>query len=345
MLKKSGYNEKLKELMNAKKADNSILETIKNNENEYEKAKANLEKLEKELEQIEERIEEKRMIKAQTPFYKVKDFSQILKDLNTVKKEYKQKLDEKEYLEIFCEEKLMQNSEIEKDIEKQYTIYQENEIYIKAVEKITENNIELATDFYANYVNHINQYMNSVYSIENNVKLAEPNASDLATLLSILQKLDEKKSKNKKKTATRKRATKTESKEEAPAEEKKKTTRRKSAKTENKEESAEEKKTATRKKSTKTENKEEAPVEEKKTATRKSATKTENKEEATAEEKKTATRKRATKTENKEEAPVEEKKTTTRKKGAKTESEKETSAEEKKTTTRKKTTKKESDNQ
>ena len=106
MLNKSGYNEKLEELMNARKADNSILETIKKNEEEYKKAKANIEKLVIELEKLEEIIEEKRQIKNQTPFYKVKDFSQILKDLNTVKKEYKQKLDEKEYLEISCKKNL-----------------------------------------------------------------------------------------------------------------------------------------------------------------------------------------------------------------------------------------------
>ena len=35
-------------------------------------------------------------------------------------------------------EKIKQNSEIIEEIASQYTIYQENEIYIKAVEKITE---------------------------------------------------------------------------------------------------------------------------------------------------------------------------------------------------------------
>ena len=269
MLNKSGYNEKLRELMNAGKADNSILETIKKNEEEHKKAKANIEKLVRELEKLEKIIEEKSLIKSQTPFYKVKDFSQILKDLNTVKKEYKQKLEEKEYLEIYCKKNLKENSEIEKEIEKQYMIYQENEIYIKAVEKIIENNIELSADFYAGYVNHMNQYINSAYSIKNNMKLIEPNASDLTTLLSILQQAEEKHS-NEKKTTTKNSRVKTKNKEVDPVEEKKTTTKKSTAKTKSKEvDLVEEKKTTTKKSTAKTKSEEENPIEKKKTTTKK----------------------------------------------------------------------------
>ena len=291
MVKEAGYIEKLDELVKVKKADESVLTTINDNELGYKKAKENLELLLKEIEKVEKKLEEKRQERKQIPIYKVKELTQVIKEISTIKKEYANKLDEKTYLEEFCKEKQKQNNEIKEEIENQYKIYQENEIYIKAVEKISKKNIELSAEFYAGYVNHMNEYMNLKYSLKDDTKLIEPNVNDLTTLLSILQKNEEKSVKK----ATRKKATKTENKEESA--EKKTTTRRKSTKTEEKEEPAE-KKTATRKKATKTENKEEPA--EKKTATRKKAIKTENKEEP-VEKKKTTTRKRATKTENKEE--------------------------------------------
>ena len=312
MVKEAGYIEKLDELVKVKKADESVLTTINDNELGYKKAKENLELLLKEIEKIENKLEEKRQERKQIPIYKVKELTQVIKEISTIKKEYANKLDEKTYLEEFCKEKQKQNNEIKEEIENQYKIYQENEIYIKAVEKISKKNIELSAEFYAGYVNHMNEYMNLKYSLKDDTKLIEPNVNDLTTLLSILQKNEEKSVKK----ATRKKATKTENKEESA--EKKTTTRRKSTKTEEKEEPAE-KKTATRKKATKTENKEEPA--EKKTATRKKATKTENKEEPA--EKKTTTRKKVTKVEEKEE-PVEKKKTTTRKRATKTENKEET---------------------
>ena len=312
MVKEAGYIEKLNELVKVKKADESVLTTINDNELGYKKAKENLELLLKEIEKIENKLEEKRQERKQIPIYKVKELTQVIKEISTIKKEYANKLDEKTYLEEFCKEKQKQNNEIKEEIENQYKIYQENEIYIKAVEKISKKNIELSAEFYAGYVNHMNEYMNLKYSLKDDTKLIEPNVNDLTTLLSILQKNEEKSVKK----ATRKKATKTENKEESA--EKKTTTRRKSTKTEEKEEPAE-KKTATRKKATKTEKKEEPA--EKKTATRKKAIKTENKEEPA--EKKTTTRKKVTKVEEKEE-PVEKKKTTTRKRATKTENKEET---------------------
>ena len=312
MVKEAGYIEKLDELVKVKKADESVLTTINDNELGYKKAKENLELLLKEIEKIENKLEEKRQERKQIPIYKVKELTQVIKEISTIKKEYANKLDEKTYLEEFCKEKQKQNNEIKEEIENQYKIYQENEIYIKAVEKISKKNIELSAEFYAGYVNHMNEYMNLKYSLKDDTKLIEPNVNDLTTLLSILQKNEEKSVKK----ATRKKATKTENKEESA--EKKTTTRRKSTKTEEKEEPAE-KKTATRKKATKTESKEEPA--EKKTATRKKATKTENKEEPA--EKKTTTRKKVTKVEEKEES-VEKKKTTTRKRATKTENKEET---------------------
>ena len=251
MVKEAGYIEKLDELVKAKKADESVLTTIDDNELGYKKAKENLELLLKEIERIEKKLEEKRQERKQIPIYKVKELTQAIKEISTIKKEYANKLDEKTYLEEFCKEKQKQNNEIKEEIENQYKIYQENEIYIKAVEKISKKNIELSAEFYAGYVNHMNEYMNLKYSLKDDTKLIEPNVNDLTTLLSILQKNEEK---SVKKTTTRKKATKTENKEDSA--EKKTSTKRKSTKAEEKEEPVE-KKTTTRKKTTKTENKEE----------------------------------------------------------------------------------------
>ena len=251
MVKEAGYIEKLDELVKVKKADESVLTTINDNELGYKKAKENLELLLKEIEKVEKKLEEKRQERKQIPIYKVKELTQVIKEISTIKKEYANKLDEKKYLEEFCKEKQKQNNEIKEEIENQYKIYQENEIYIKAVEKISKKNIELSAEFYAGYVNHMNEYMNLKYSLKDDTKLIEPNVNDLTTLLSILQKNEEKSVKK----ATRKKATKTENKEE-PAE-KKTTTRKKVTKVEEKEEPVEKKKTTTRKRATKTENKEE----------------------------------------------------------------------------------------
>ena len=312
MVKEAEYIEKLNELVKAKKADESILTTINDNELGYKKAKENLELLLKEIEKIEKQLEEKRQERKQIPIYKIKELTVVIKEISSIKKEYVKKIDEKTYLEEFCKEKQKQNNEIKEEIENQYKIYQENEIYIKAVEKISKKNIELSAEFYAGYVNHMNKYMNLKYSLKDNTKLIEPNVNDLTTLLSILQKNEDKSVEN---TITRKKVAKTEEKEK-PAE-KKNTTRKKVAKTEEKEKPTE-KKTTTRKKVVKAEEKEEPA--EKKTTTGKKVAKAEEKEEPT--EKKTTTRKKVVKAEEKEEPT--EKKTTTRKKVAKAENKEET---------------------
>lgn len=231
MAEEMGYIEKLNELVNAGKADESILSTINDNEIGYKKASENLKLLLKEIEKIEENLNEKIIERKQIPIYKIKEYSQAIKEVRSIKREYSNKLQEKTYLEEFCKEKQKQNIEIKEEIENQYKIYQENEIYIKAVEKISQKNIELSTEFYAGYVNHMNEYMNLKYSLKDNTKLIEPNVNDLTTLLSILQKNEDKSTK---KTTTRKKTTKTENKEEPV--EKKTTTRKKTTKTENKEE-------------------------------------------------------------------------------------------------------------
>ena len=140
ILNESEYIEKLNELMNAEKADDSIIKVINENEVAYKKAKDNLELLIKEIEKTEIALEEKKQERKAIPIYKIKEFSQAIKEINHIKNEYAQKLEEKTYLEEFCKEKVKQNYKIKEEIEEQYKIYQENEIYIKAIEKISEKN-------------------------------------------------------------------------------------------------------------------------------------------------------------------------------------------------------------
>ena len=220
MVKEAGYIEKLDELVKVKKADESVLTTINDNELGYKKAKENLELLLKEIEKIEKKLEEKRQERKQIPIYKVKELTQVIKEISTIKKEYANKLDEKTYLEEFCKEKQKQNNEIKEEIENQYKIYQENEIYIKAVEKISKKNIELSAEFYAGYVNHMNEYMNLKYSLKDDTKLIEPNVNDLTTLLSILQKNEEKRKLQQEEKAQRLKKKKSQQKRKLQQEEK-----------------------------------------------------------------------------------------------------------------------------
>ena len=192
MLNEFGYAEKIEELVKAGKADDSVLKTINDNEEEQKKTNENLDILLKKIEKLEKEMNEKKEERKQIPIYKIKELMQITKIINSLKKEYAQKMQEKTYMEDYCKQKIKQNSEIKEEISSQYTIYQENEIYIKAVEKTAEKNIELSTEFYAGYVNHMNEYMNLKYSIKENSKLKEPNVSDLTTLLSITRKTTKK---------------------------------------------------------------------------------------------------------------------------------------------------------
>lgn len=306
MLSKSIYMDKLEELINAKKADESVLATIKENETQYQKASANLEELLREIKEIEVILEKQITKRKETPVYKIKEFSQAFKEANITKKEHEQKLSKKIYYEQLCKDTLKQNYDIEEDVEKQYIIYQENEIYIKAVNKITEKCIDLSAELYTLYLNHINEYLNSKYSIKENTKLIEPDPKDLATLLSILQKNEEKEKKSSGKTRRN-----TRKKESAEAENKKVTRKKNTKIKDSKEEDSAEKKKNTKKRTTKTESQKQNPVEDKKN-TRRKTTKTETIKEDSEQEKKT-TRKKTINTQNKDKKTVEENKTTRRK--------------------------------
>ena len=191
MLNRLMKNKKLDELIEVKKADESIYQVIKENEKEYDNIKKNIKKLNEELDKINEQVESKKQEKSQIPVFKIKEFSQAFKDVVELKKLYKQKQEEIASLEAECVKNEELSSRMKAEIEEQYTVYQENEILIKVVEKIELKGIDLASDFYSKYIKHVNAYMNSVYSIEEGTKIKEPDAADLVFLLSVLKRNEE----------------------------------------------------------------------------------------------------------------------------------------------------------
>lgn len=210
MIGKIKGSKKLEELIKHNKADDSVLNTIKENEEQYKNAKKKLKQADKNIQTVELCISTKRKERLKTAIYKVKKFSNISKEISELKKQYKQLLEERVQLEDACSKKEDINSKLEVDIENQYAIYQENEIYIRAVEKVEKNKIDLSGEFYKRYFKHVNNYLNSVYSIDKNTKLTEPNPEDLATLLKVLKKNDKiEKNKKSSKTKTSKTINKT----------------------------------------------------------------------------------------------------------------------------------------
>ncbi|MBR2744207.1 MAG: hypothetical protein IKE01_02780 [Clostridia bacterium] len=205
MFSKSGYNDNLKELIKAKKADKSIASVIKENLNIQADAKSNIKKAEKEIKQLNITGEDKKSVKMQIPFYNVKDYMNILMEIRGIKKQLKQKNNEVKALNKEAKRAEQENSEIEKEIDAQYKIYQENEIYTKAIDRINKHEGKISEESYAEYQKHIEEYNNSVYSIENNSKLPEPNAADFVMILNTLVELDKtNKTKTKKKSKSSK---------------------------------------------------------------------------------------------------------------------------------------------
>ena len=188
MSKRLLNSKKLEELVSANKADNSITKSIKDNDDEYTVAKKELRKITRKIEKHKQDINSKKQELHSLSNFSVKGFINDFKYINELKKQLKKLQDEKTYFEDICSEKLALNTEIEENIDIQYTIYQENELYIKAVEKIDQKGIDLSGDFYSRYLKHVNSYMNSMYSIKNNTKLKAPDSADLAFLLGVLQK-------------------------------------------------------------------------------------------------------------------------------------------------------------
>ena len=241
MFSKSGYNDNLKELIKANKADKSIVSIIKENLEIQADAKSIIRKNEKEIKVLTNQNEKKQTLKTQISLHNFKEYIGIRKELKDIKKQLKKMNNEVKVYSKRKEEAEQENSDIEKEIENQYKIFQENEIYSKAFYKIDKNIIEIPENSYAAYVKHIERYNNSIYSFENNSKLPKPKTEDFVVILNAFKESEEKQ-KTKKSTArqknstTKKKATNTGAKTEA----KTKTTKKvstKSKKTESRKES------------------------------------------------------------------------------------------------------------
>lgn len=248
MISKLKGSKKLDELIKHNKADASIYNTLKENEEAYKDAKKKIKMANKNLENLEKNITSKRKERFHIAFYNIKAQSQLFKEIGELKKQHKQVISELNQLEDVCNEKEELNSKIEKDIEDQYIVYQQNEIFIRAVEKIEKKRIDLSGEFYKRYFKHVNNYLNTVYSIEKETKLKEPNPVDLATLLGALKK-DEEINRNKEKVGIKKAAAKktTTKKVEEKETEQNKTVAKKTAKKVAEVKKAEQKKAAAKK--------------------------------------------------------------------------------------------------
>ena len=230
MFNELGYNSNLEELVNANKADESIAYIIKENIDIQENARKFINITEKEIEELNVTGEGKKSIKMQIPIYNVKDYLSILGEIRSIKKQLKQKTEEVETYNEEIRKAEEQNSEIEKEIEGQYKIYVENEIFTKAVEKMDKSKIDVTSDFYKSYLKHIDDYKNSIYSIEKNSKLPEPKAEDLVAVLNVLKQSENEK-KSTEKNTTKKKTVKAEETKK-PAAKKAKTTKKPAAKKE-----------------------------------------------------------------------------------------------------------------
>lgn len=275
MFSKSGYNNNLKELIKAKKADASVVNTIKENLKIQTSAKNDIKKNEREIKKLNATNEDKMTIKTQTPIYNFKDYLNITMEIREIKKQIKQKSNEVKELNREIEKAELDNSKLEQEIDAQFKIYQENEIYVKAVKKLNKSSVP--EESYAAYEKHIDNYENSIYSLEKKSTLPKPNEEDFVVILSVLKNEDDKvedSGKKEKKVATKKAVVKTttkKSKEDPEQPVKKETTRtarKTTAKKSDKNSEQAEKKAANKTTTKKSKEEQEKPV--KKVATKKS---------------------------------------------------------------------------
>lgn len=303
MFDKLGYNENLKALVDAKKADESIAIVVKENLDRQNTAQEGINKAKEEIQQLNATNEDKINEKMKLSIFNIRDYMALVTEIRSIKKQIKQKSEEVELYNREIEAVKIKNEQLENEINTQFKIYQENELYTKAIEKIDKRRIDLSAEFYTDYLNHMNKYNSSVYSIEKESKLPEPKTEALITVLNVLKKSEENEDKKTK------------------IDGKKKTTRKKAAREEDKstENKEDVKKKTTRKKVIEEEHKstEKKEIDENRKTTRKKVVGEEDKSTEKKEDvKKKTTRKKVVEEENKstEKKEIDEKKKTTRKK-------------------------------
>ena len=234
MFSKSGYNDNLRELIKANKADKSVVTIIKENLSIQAAAKSVVKKNEKEIKALNSENEKKHVIKTQTSLRNLKEFVAIRKELKGIKKQLK-----KMNNEVKSYNKKMEAAEAE-NVELENEIFQENEVYSKAFNRIDKNVVKIPEETYSKYMKHIELYNNSIYSVEKDSKLPRPNAEDFLGILNALKEYEEKQKRKAKRKATaeaKKAATKSTTKttkKEATKTAEKKTTKKVATKKESK---------------------------------------------------------------------------------------------------------------
>lgn len=243
MFSKSGYNDNLKELIKANKADKSVVTIIKGNLSIQADAKSVVKKNEKEIKVLTTENEKKQIIKTQTSLRNLKEFIAIRKELKCIKKQLKKMNNEVKSCNKKMEVAEAKNSELENEIEGQYKIFQENEVYSKALNRIDTSIVKIPEETYTSYLKHVDLYNNSIYSVEKNTKLPKPKAEEFLGILNALKESEEKqkrrakrkaaadakKTSTKKTTKTAKKDTKSVEKVDDKKENVKKTTTKKTA--------------------------------------------------------------------------------------------------------------------
>lgn len=246
MFSKSGYNDNLRELIKAHKADKSVVTIIKENLSIQAEAKSVVKKDEKEIKALNTENEKKQIIKTQTSLRNLKEFIAIRKELKDIKKQLKKMNNEVKSCNKKMEIAEAENIELENEIEGQYKIFQENEVYSKAFNRIDKNIVKIPEETYSQYMKHIELYNNSIYSIEKDSKLPRPNAEDFLGILNALKEYEEKQKRRAKRKAAaeaKKAGIKSTAKTTKKVDEKKETVKKTTAK-----------KTAVKKEATKTTN-------------------------------------------------------------------------------------------
>ena len=242
MFSKSGYNDNLKELIKANKADKSVVTIIKGNLSIQADAKSVVKKNEKEIKVLTTENEKKQIIKTQTSLRNLKEFIAIRKELKDIKKQLKKMNNEVKSCNKKMEVAEAKNSELENEIEGQYKIFQENEVYSKALNRIDTSIVKIPEETYTSYLKHVDLYNNSIYSVEKNTKLPKPKAEEFLGILNALKESEEKQKRRAKRKAaadakktstkvakTAKKSTKSVAKADDKKEAVKKTTTKKTA--------------------------------------------------------------------------------------------------------------------
>ena len=201
MFSKSGYNDNLKELIKANKADKSVVTIIKGNLSIQADAKSVVKKNEKEIKVLTTENEKKQIIKTQTSLRNLKEFIAIRKELKCIKKQLKKMNNEVKSCNKKMEVAEAKNSELENEIEGQYKIFQENEVYSKALNRIDTSIVKIPEETYTSYLKHVDLYNNSIYSVEKNTKLPKPKAEEFLGILNALKESEEKQKRRAKRKA------------------------------------------------------------------------------------------------------------------------------------------------